>query len=138
MPPSKHAGALVCQHLDDVCAAAPHDSNAVHRFDEAYMEVAEYIGINLAPRDDPDKSFGPSKRGTVFGIYYDTATWTWKIPEEKLARLISDINEALATETTDERTVKRIVGKIIHIKPLVQTGKFHTDAIMKWLASSQR
>jgi hypothetical protein len=129
---------LVCQHLDDVCAAAPHDSTAVHRFDQAYMEVADYVGIHLAPRDDPDKSFGPSKRGTVFGIYYDTSTWTWKIPEEKLARLISNINEALETDTTDERTVKRIVGKIIHIKPLVPAGKFHTDAIMKWLANSQR
>jgi hypothetical protein len=121
-----------------VCAAAPHNSTAVHRFDEAYMEIAGYVGINLAPRDDPDKSFGPSKRGTVFGIYYDTANWTWRIPEEKLARLISDINEALAANTTDERTVKPIVGKIIHIKPLVQAGKFHIDTIMKWLANSQK
>ena len=63
---------LVCQHLDDVCAAAPHASTAAHRFDESFQTIADYISVKLTPRDDPDKSFGPSKSGTVFGMHYNT------------------------------------------------------------------
>jgi hypothetical protein len=119
---------FVCQHLDDACAAAAHESDAVHRFDAAFMEIASYVGVKLAPRDDPDKSFGPSKEGTVFGIYYNTAEWTWRIPEEKLSRLIADMADALTTDTVCEKTVKKIAGKILHIKPLIPAGKFHTPS----------
>jgi hypothetical protein len=129
---------FVCQHLDDVCAAAADSSDAVHRFDAAFMEVAEFVGVKLAPRDDPDKSFGPSKKGTVFGIYYNTTDWTWCMPEKKLSRLIADITEALGANTVHEKEVKKIAGKILHIKPLIPGGKFHIDQIMKWLADSNR
>jgi hypothetical protein len=37
-----------------------------------------------------------------------------------------------------EKEVKKIAGKILHIKPLIPAGKFHIDAIMKWLADSNR
>jgi hypothetical protein len=129
---------MVCQHLDDVCAAAPSTSDAVHRFDKSFMEIAEYVGVKLAPRDDPDKSFGPSKSGTVFGVFYDTKDWTWKIPDEKLARIISDMRAAINATEMGERKVKSIVGKIIHIRPLLPAGKFHIDHIMKWLANSEK
>jgi hypothetical protein len=56
---------MVCQHLDDVCAAAPHNSDTVHKFDKSFIEIADYVGVKLAPRDDPEKSFGPAKSGTV-------------------------------------------------------------------------
>ena len=52
----------------------------MRRFDETFSFVAERLGIKLAPRDDPEKSFGPSQRGIVFGILYDTVEWTWLIP----------------------------------------------------------
>jgi hypothetical protein len=126
----------VCQHLDDVCAAAPHSSDAAHRFDNAFSTIADYVGVKLAPRDDPDKSFGPSKSGTVFGIHYDTEAWTWRIPAEKLARLIDDIRRALAAPVVGEKDVKSIVGKLIHVRPLIPAGKFSMDAIMATLAQS--
>jgi len=131
---AKFPKGFICQHLDDVCAAAPHDSDAAHKFDEAFQAVADYAGVKLAPRDDPDKSFAPCKAGTVFGIAYDTAEWTWRLPHEKLARLISDIRQATLGPTIDARSIKSIVGKLIHIKPLINAGKYNFDAIMKLLA----
>jgi len=127
---------MVCQHLDDVCAAAPDNSLALQRFDDAFITIADYVGVALAPRDDPDKSFGPSKAGTVFGVHYDTSNWTWRIPEEKLARLLANITDALNEGTVHKKTVKSIAGKLIHIKPLIPAGKFHFDAIMNALALS--
>ena len=71
---------MVCQHLDDICAA---DNNLarISKFDNTFKEFANFTGIKLAPRENPDKSFAPSKSGTVFGINYDTETWTWSIPQ---------------------------------------------------------
>jgi hypothetical protein len=69
---------LVCQHLDDVSAAAPRGSGMLDRFDEAYQAVAAELGIRMAPRDDPYKAFGPSTKGVVFGVEYDTEAWIRK------------------------------------------------------------
>ena len=58
----------VCQHLDDVCAAAPAGSEALTELDQAYMWVAAQVGISLASRDDPDKSFAPcARKGQSWG-----------------------------------------------------------------------
>ena len=51
MPPS-----LVVQQIDDVVACGPPDGKLVEQVDKAYMDVASRIGVELAPRDDPDKS----------------------------------------------------------------------------------
>jgi hypothetical protein len=75
----------LCQHLDDVCAAAPSTSDSASKFDNAFQDIADYTGVKLVLRDDPEKSFAPSRTGTVFGIHYDTQRWTWQLPEEKLA-----------------------------------------------------
>jgi hypothetical protein len=78
---------MVCQHLDDICAAAPTDSVLLHRFDEKFQEIAGIVGVQLADRADPDKTFGPCHRGTILGVEYDTREWTWTIPADKLVRL---------------------------------------------------
>ena len=124
---------MVCQHLDDTCAAGAEGSDSVRRFDETFSRVAEKLGIKLAPRDDPEKSFGPSQRGIVFGILYDTVEWTWSIPEEKRIRLVAAIEEAMGCYELGEREVQSLVGKIVNVKPLVPAGKFNVDHIMAML-----
>ena len=42
------------------------------QYDECFMQVAQQVGVKLAPRDDHDKTFGPCKKGVVFGVEYDT------------------------------------------------------------------
>ena len=81
---SKFPRDMVCQYLDDVCAAAPAGSAALGRFREAYQQVAAQVGVKLAPEDDPDKAFAPTTAGTVLGVRYDTVAWTWEIPADKL------------------------------------------------------
>ena len=63
---------LVCQYLDDVCAATPAGSTALKRFESAYRAVAAEVGVQLAPTDDPDKAFSPCTAGVVLGVHYDT------------------------------------------------------------------
>ena len=52
---------MVCQYLDDVCAAAPAGLAALGRFREAYRQVAEQVGVKLASEEDPDKAFAPTR-----------------------------------------------------------------------------
>ena len=118
--------ALVCQHLDDCCAAGPAGSTVLEQFDAEYFAVAEELGLKLASRDDPDKSFGPSRQGTVLGVVYDTVAWTWAIPQDKLIRLLHDLQNVLDTEDgIPQERIWSIAGKILHVKALVPEGKFN-------------
>ena len=84
---------FIIQHLDDCCAAAPKNSLLLEKFDSTFSEVACQLGIKLAPRTDKEKSFGPSYQGTVLGVTYNTRTWGWGIPEDKLARILIAIQK---------------------------------------------
>ena len=121
----------ICQHLDDCCAAAPADSQALELFDNTFSDVANQLGVKLAPREDPEKSFGPSTHGLVLGIVYDTVQWTWALNHEKLARILNDINKFLTSEYMPQSAIWSIVGKIIHIQPLIPNGKFNMHHLLE-------
>jgi len=127
---------MVCQHLDDICAAASAHSKALHALEKAFSELAASIGVKLAPKDNPEKAFPPAKTGIVFGIAYDTQSWTWHVPQEKLHRLLLQIQTALASAELPEKEIKSLVGKLIHIRALVPAARFNICHIMKWLADS--
>ena len=72
IPPS-----LVVQQIDDVVVCGPVDGELVEKIDKEYTRIADMLGIQLAPCDDPDKSFAASPRGQVLGVWYDSDNWTW-------------------------------------------------------------
>jgi hypothetical protein len=116
---------MVCQHLDDVCAAAAAGSDKLAQFDAAFKEIAADVGVELAPRDDHDKSFAPCTARVVFGVHYDTVSWTWAIPEDKLAAICILLEQAMVQEELPAKTVRSLVGKLIHVKALVPGGRFN-------------
>ena len=121
----------IIQHLDDVVAVDTENAKKLEIFDETFKEVAEKIGVKLAPRDDPDKSFGPSTEGCVLGVMYNTQQWTWGINKEKMARIRNDIEDIIMKEEVDQERIWSIAGKIINIRSLVPGGKFHVDHIIR-------
>jgi len=127
---------MVCQHLDDMVAAAPHESEQLQHFVAAYQEIAAATGVKLAPTDDPEKAFLPGKAGIVFGVYYNTEDWTWKIPEGKLAAINNAIIAACETGQIKPKEAQSLVGKLVHIKPLIPTGKFNFFHIMRLSAEA--
>jgi len=129
---------MVCQHLDDICAAAQADSRALHVFDQTFQEIAGAIGVKLAPRDDPEKSFAPSKVGVVLGVEYNTEDWTWSIPAEKKGRLIDCITTVLGREYVSAKEAKSLAGKLIHIKALIPAGKYNINFVMALDAAANR
>ncbi len=127
---SKFPRDWVCQHLDDTAAACPADSLQLMVFDQTYIQVAHTLGIKLAPRDDPEKAFGPSKHGIVFGVEYDTESWTWGLPREKLAKIAHQIKGILQKQEEHLEVIQSVVGRIVHVRPLVKDGRFHVDHLM--------
>jgi hypothetical protein len=87
--------------------------------------------VQLAPTDDPDKAFSPCTAGVVLGVHYDTVAWTWRIPEEKLNRLLLAIRSALTAETLPQHEVWSLVGKLIHYAPLIPDSKFNIGHLIK-------
>jgi hypothetical protein len=128
---SKFPRQQVCQHLDDVCAAAPEGSVQLAVFEKAYRDVASQIGVKLAPTDDPEKAFSPCTSGTVLGVTYNTETWSWCIPEAKLARVIVQIEEAMSRENLRQDEMWSLAGRILHYAPLIPTGRFNLDYIIR-------
>ena len=129
----------VIQFLDDCCAAAPANSTILERFDKVFADTASQLGVRLAPRDDPDKSFGPRTHGTVLGIYYDTVAWTWAMPEDKLSRFLHLLQELMTTaEQVRQEKVMSMAGKVLNIAPFIPSGRFNLDKILKASAVSQK
>ena len=119
---------LVCQHLDDVCAAGGQE---LFDFERTYRMVAEEVGVKLAPTDDPDKAFSPCHQGTVLGVYYDTVEWTWCIPADKLSRLMGQLRAAMDADCLCQDEIWSLVGRVLHYCPLVPAGRFNIDHLIK-------
>ena len=128
---------MVCQHLDDCAGAAPAGSNLIDAFDQKFLEVASLLGIQLAPRDDPEKSFGPSTTGVIFGVKYDTVAWSWSIPAEKLTRILHQLDKAIESVSISQECMMSIAGRIVDIRPLVPAGRFHINHILRASAASK-
>ena len=120
---------MVCQYLDDVCAAAPLGGR-LNEFRLVYQRVAAQIGVRLASEEDPEKAFAPCTVGTVLGIRYITEKWTWEIPEEKLGRLNEQIVDAIWAVVLPQREVWSLVGRIVLYCPLVPAGRFNVGHLI--------
>jgi len=128
---------MVCQYLDDVCAACAAGSSDLQRFQAAYRAVAAEIGVQLASTADPDKAFEPCTTGVVLGVCYDTVNWTWHIPAEKLTRTLLQIRAALTADTLPQQEIWSLVGRLLHYAPLIPTGRFNIGHLVKATSCSQ-
>ena len=127
---SKFPPELVCQHLDDVCAASAAGTADLELFESTYRKVAQQVGVQLAPTDNPEKAFEPCTEGVVLGVMYNTLNWTWSIPPDKLHRLIVQIEVAMECNHLKQSEVWSLCGRVLHYAPLVPCGRFNLDYII--------
>ena len=77
------------------------------------------MGVELASRDDPDKSFGPTTEGIVLGVVFDSQKWIWYLRPDKLGSILKLLREALQADKVQQRVLKTLYGKLEHIRGLV-------------------
>jgi hypothetical protein len=121
----------VCQHLDDVCAAAPAGCGLLHKFHDTYRKVAAQVRVQLAPLTDKEKAFEPCKEGTVLGVRYNTVDWTWEIPQDKLIRFVNQLRSAMAVEEMRQADFWSVAGRIMHYAPLIPCGRFNLEHVIR-------
>ncbi len=85
---------FVLRQLDDTPIVAPEGSGWCEEFLESYQDLCKNIGLELASACPKfDKSFGPTKLGKVLGIWFNTETLCWRLPEEKRIATLQSINK---------------------------------------------
>jgi hypothetical protein len=125
---------LCAQHLDDVCGASPAGTDLVDRFYTSYRDVCQRVGVELADPSDPDKAFPPRTNGIVLGICYDTEegiNGAWYLREDKMADIILMLEKAIEGEESNQRFIKSICGKLLHLRCLVENSKFRMGQIIQ-------
>ena len=128
---------MVQQHLDDVCSCGTTEDGSILEFDSMYRWVCDRVGVKLAPRDDPDKSFSQCTEGLVLGVWYDTENWTWSIREDKLTRIVDMLRLVLKIdEAITVAHMLSLTGKLIDVRFLVPGGKFQMGFIIAMANSS--
>ena len=120
----------VVRHLDDVVAAGT--KREVEDLYLKYEEVANLLGVELASISDPDKAFKPCQEGRVFGIDYDTKSFTWWLREDKLGRIIVSLRTLVDLPEHRVRSLKSIAGKIMDVRLMVPGGKYNVGQILKF------
>ena len=96
--------------------------------------LCQEFNIPLAS-NRPDKCFGPTTRGIVMGIEFDTENWTWSLPEDRRLRLLADLKEVRNSESCSLTQMRSVVGKLNSICSLVPGGKYLKRDILDSIAS---
>ena len=107
--------------VDDIPAVVPKAAEqALRRFVQSYRTTLSTLNIKAAP-DDPNctKAFDFSTEGEVLGTRFNTVSFTWSLPHEKLHKLVTDLRKLAAGGTFHSlRELESIVGKLNNVSML--------------------
>ena len=93
-------------------------------FDQVYSDLAKEVGVKLAPRSDPDKSFAPCSEGKVLGVMYNTEKWTWWVDESKHNELLQMMAIVRDSMYVSNGHMMKLNGKINHMVGCVPGGEW--------------
>jgi hypothetical protein len=84
-----------CQ-LDDVVCVSPARSGNCKKFSDLFIKNCSELNIPLAefcPKFE--KTFFCLTFGKILGVFFDTTTMSWKLPEDKVEKTIEAISHAI-------------------------------------------
>ena len=88
-------------------------------FVKTYSEALSSLGIEAADNDPTcTKAFDCSTDGEVLGIRYNTVSFTWRIPHEKLYLLVQQTKSLATSERYSLRELEVVVGKLRYVAQL--------------------
>jgi len=103
----------VHRQLDDVPVVSPSNTDFAKQFSVKYASLCKTLNIPLAePCPNKEKAFGPSTKGTVLGINFNTENLTWSISKEKFESIVKIIDAFLNSKTCSLKMVQQLHGKL--------------------------
>ena len=119
------------KQLDDVVMFGQVGTGKCEKFYKEYKDVCGKVGVRLAPEDDPEKAFGPSRQGVILGVDYDLRKWTWRLPRDKMVRLVWQLEEVIKNKEVKNELAMSVVGKLTHYRDLVRNGYWERGFLLK-------
>ena len=120
----------LCHYLDDFLTMGQPDSMECGHNLQLLIAVCQGLGIPLAV----EKVEGPSTNLEFLGIQLDTVRMEARLPEEKLRRISSLVQEWLPKRNATKREVLSLVGLLQHAAKVVQPGRTFARR-MYWVAA---
>jgi hypothetical protein len=114
-----------------VPVVGPSNSGWCEEFLDSYKRICSEINLQLAPVcPNFDKSFGPTTTGKVLGIWFNTKTLCWKLPEEKIAATLQSISNFLGSPQPTLVATQSLMGRLNNIAtmcPFMNIFKFNLN-----------
>ena len=106
-------------YLDDFLTIAPPMSDTCRQNLATIKHTCQILGVPLAW----EKVEGPSTTLSFLGVLLDTAKMEARLPEEKLQRLQSTIDEWMVKKKATKREILSLVGQLQHAAKVVRAGR---------------
>ena len=129
----------VAKHLDDILGiGTPSPLDPVHSFFEAYLELAEEVGVRLPPPDvDKSKCQSPATTVLALGMDIDTVAWQIRCPEQKLGRILHALRQCLALGSVTMGELASLVGQLQDKMILLVEARFNFVEISRLVNSEE-
>lgn len=95
---------LLLHIVDDILFVAP-SKHLCQQYLNTFLHICSEIGIPMAPK----KTVGPSQVLTFLGVELDTIKKQARLPEDKLNKCLSQIDEILRRKKSHYRKYSRFV-----------------------------
>jgi hypothetical protein len=133
---------LIHRQLDDTPVIAPKNSGWCEEFYNSYKNICEKINLQLAPEcPDLDKSFGPTTKGKVLGIWFNTKTTSWKLPEDKRLKTVAALKETLHSKELETTKIQSLLGRLNFVSsmcPFLTTFKYNLNTSLSSLLNGYK
>ena len=119
------------RQLDDFAYVSHENSQDTNNFYSSLKYICKKINIPLAENCKKfEKAFGPTKKGTVLGIEFDSSNLTWKMPSEKTNDILIMLEKILSKKECNLLEFQKLHGKLNDFTQLnifLKGFKFHQN-----------
>ena len=116
----------------------PKSSGWCEEFSSNYEKVCAEINLPLAPEcPKKEKAFKNETVGKVLGIEFDTNTLSWRLPEQKIEKILRVINEINSKEEVGLHEMQVLMGNSNTVSMMSPFLNVFKRPLNVWLAHLQ-
>ncbi len=128
------------RQLDDVPFVCKQNCQWGHVFASKYKNICKDIGIILAPDCATfEKAFSCSKFGKVLGIFFNTETLAWHLPDDKAKKYKDMVFDFITKNIVTLKEMLNLMGCLNHVAqmcPFLLCFRFNLNKILAKLSIS--
>lgn len=121
-------------YLDDFICVGPPDSDVCGKDLATVVSTCEALGVPIAE----EKLEGPSEILTFLGIELDTRRMQMRLPQEKLDRLVTTIEQWWGRKAAKKKELQSLAGVLQHACTVVRPGRCFLRRIFQTMSLATR